>query len=907
MRLRVFALFLVGALSFGGRAAWAQVAQAELRGTVVDESGAALPGATVTAKHLETGNLRTTTSSSGGGYLMPALPLGRYQLIVEIAGFAKLVREDVRLSVGESATLNFTMKVAAVTETVTVSGELLAVDTKKSELAGRIAPDQIENLPLNGRNWLDLVALVPGTRGNPGTVQAGASGGDGSRYQMDGISVTGQGTGGETQSYSQEIVGEFQVLTNRYDAEYGRVTGAVINAVTKSGTNSLHGSVFGYTRNDFLDAKSFFTGQVAPFDDKQAGLTIGGPIVRNKAHFFASYEYQKRSITARPATGFPALNVDIDAPIKRNLASVRADVQISPKHRAFLRGSSFYLDSQNQQVGNRNALSAGWAEDFDNLDLALGDTWVISNRAVHEVRVGVFYFRKNLLESAEMPRHVFPSTIIGPATNSPQWWKERIFQASNALSYFISSWRGEHKLKLGLQYQLPYYQGELPSKSYGSYNFASDPRDISDPRTYPAPTSFSQSLGDFHYDVSNPTYAAFIQDDWSVNSKLTLNLGMRYDIEPNATNPEIPDPLDPSPRRTDGDNIAPRLGFSYDVRGTGRTVVRGGVGRYYGNVLLNIPMNEQRDRNVAVAVTVTNPVYGNPLQGRTLNDYVSQNLPRNRTLLATDYEAPVQEQYTVGMSQRVGERYAFQLDFVHIAGRHLQMSRNINLFEDPVLHVPRNPTIFGRPYPQFVNVTRYESVGRSRYDGLQVGFERNAGRDGRFRFQGGYTLSWTKGHTQANRFGTVSNPFNIEDEYAVLTTDQRHRFIVNSSVRLPWDIQTSAIFFAGSPTPLNITSTLDPFRSGTGRWLDAAGNVLPKNGERRAKGDYKLDLRLTKSVRASNRVALQAVVDIFNALNTKNYGSYGTSFGSATYLRPVATTNLFYQPRQFQFGLRLTY
>ncbi len=447
-------LVLVAACALAGataRPASAQIAQAELRGTVVDESGAALPGATVTAANLDTGGVRTTTTSRSGGYLMPALPVGRYQLKVEMAGFATLMRQELRLAVGESANVGFTMKVAALAETVTVTGDTLAIDTKSSELAGRITPEQITNLPLNGRNWLDLVALVPGTRGNPGTVQAGAAAGDAARYQMDGLSVTGQGTGGETQSYSQEIVGEFQVLTNRYDAEYGRVTGAVINAVTKSGTNSLHGSLFGYTRNDFLDSKSFFTGQVAPFDDKQAGLTLGGPIVRDKAHFFLSYEYQKRSVTAHPSTGFPALNVDIDAPIKRNLLTAKADVQMSSAHRAFVRGSAFYWYAQNQQVGDRNAQSAGWAEDFDNLDFVLGETWVVNTRAVNEVRAGVFYFRKNLIENAKMPRHIFPSTIIGPAGNSPQWWKERIFQASDSLSYFIPSWHGEHKLKMGFQ------------------------------------------------------------------------------------------------------------------------------------------------------------------------------------------------------------------------------------------------------------------------------------------------------------------------------------------------------------------------------------------------------------------------------------------------------------------------
>jgi hypothetical protein len=883
----------------------AQVALAELRGTVVDESGAALPGVTITAVHIETGATRVAVTTPTGTYLMPSLPIGIYQVRAELSGFATTLREGLRLAVGESTIVDFGMKVASLQETVTVVGDSPLVETKTSEITGRVEAAQIESLPLSGRNWLELVSLVPGARGNPGQIGAGAAGGDASRYQMDGISVTGQGTGGETQSYSHETIAEFQVLTNRFDAEYGRVTGAVVNAVSKSGTNRLRGSALYFVRNDRFDAENFFTGRVSPFDEKQTGFTIGGPIVKDRAHFFGAYEYQKRNVTAQPTTNVPQFDVPVDAGIKRNLPSFRTDLQVSNNHRAFVRASMYYLNSQNNGVGGSTTVSAGSNENFDNLDVSIGETWVISGRAVHEVRAGVFYFYKQLNESAAMPRYSFPSATLGPASNVPQWWKERIFQISNALSYFIPDWHGEHKLKTGFQYTLPYYQGQLPKIAYGQFNFDRNPSNWNDQSTWPNPTRYTTSLGDFSYNVNNPVYAGFIQDDWSVNRKLTLNLGLRYDLEPKVTNTDIPDPLDEGERKVDKDNFGPRFGFAYDLFANGRTVVRGGVGRYYGNILLNIPMNEARDRNERVAVTVLNPSLTDPLQGRTLEDYLAQNLPRSRTLLATDYDTPLQDQASIGMAMQLGSRMAWQVDYVHTKGRHLQMSRNINFFEDPALHVPMNPTIFGRPHPQFTDITRYETWGRSEYDGVQFGYTLRRG-PAPYELQATYTLSWAKGHTNANRFGTVNNPFNIDDEYAYLTTDQRHRGVLNGILYLPWDFQFSGIFFAGSKKPLNITSNQDPFRSGTGRWLGPLGNVLPKNGERTEKNDYKLDLRITKNLRLG-RTNLQGVIDVFNALNTENWGSYGTTFGTATYLRPQSTTNLFYQPRQVQFGVRVTY
>src|SRR5262245_29012951 len=296
----------------------AQLAQGELRGTVVDESGAVLPGVTITAVHIETGTSRTTTTAVNGGYLMPSLPLGTYKVTAELSGFSTVIRDGFRIAVSESVAINFTMKVATLQETVTVTGESPLVDTKKSSLSGRVDPEQVQALPLNGRNWLDLVALVAGSRGNPGEIRAGASGGDGARYQMDGLSVTAQGTGSESQSYSQEIIAEVEVLTNRYDAEYGRVTGAVFNAVTKTGTNSLRGSAYYYLRDDKMNTTDFVTGLVTPLHQPQSGFTLGGPILRDRAFFFGSYEYQRAAITNRPSTGLAQFDVHVAAPQTRH-------------------------------------------------------------------------------------------------------------------------------------------------------------------------------------------------------------------------------------------------------------------------------------------------------------------------------------------------------------------------------------------------------------------------------------------------------------------------------------------------------------------------------------------------------------------------------------------------------------
>lgn len=907
------ALSILVVATLVARPATAQTSQAELRGTVVDQSGAALPGVTITATQVDTGAMRTAVTSATGVFVMSAMPLGRYKVQAELAGFGTMIQDNFRLEVGQSAVLTFALKLATVEETVTVTGESPLVDTRSSELASRVTAGQVQDLPLNGRNWLDLVALVPGARGNPGTVRAGFAGGDMAKYQVDGVDVSGTCCGGSNQGYSQENIQEFEVITNRYDAEYGRAAGVVINAVTKSGTNQFRGSGFSFLRDsDLGDAKNFFTNTVQPFHEKQMGLNGGGPIKRDRAFLFASYEYQSRAVTAIPKTGFAAFDVPASNDISRHYTSGRVDLALGQAHRVFVRSSKYNWEQINVGVQERNVLSNGYSRPSKNTDLSIGDTWVISNQLVHEIRAGFSKIDNQLLSNSTLPLHTFPSIILGSPTNSPQWWREFNVQFNNSLSYFIPSWHGEHNLKTGFQFFQPHYDGAFPSAApWGaSYTFSTDPRDPNDPSTYPVPNRYSIVLGDPSYKILNTTYAGFFKDDWRLSPKVTLNLGFRYDIELGTVNTDLQSPIESGKKKGDYDNIAPRLGFAYDVKGNGRTVIRGGFGRNFDKVLLNISSNERRSLLFQFASqTVLNPSYTNPLGGITFDAIKAQNLPRNIVTIANDYRTPTADQVSVGLAQQVGSRTSFQLDYVHSNGFNEPRARSINFFENPTTHLPIHPNVAGRPYPQFNEITRYETTASSEYNGLQFGVTgRQIGPQwARSEVSGSYTLSWTYADHESNRFDGVTNPFNLDDEWSVSASDQRHRLATNTSTQLPYGIQLGTIFFAGSKRPINVGTTLDPFGSGAGRWLDATGRTVPRNSQRTTKNDYKLDVRLSKTFNAVGRLRLQGIVEGFNVLNTRNLTNFNRIVTASTYLQPASSTEVFYQPRQLQFAFRVTY
>ena len=407
----------------------------------------------------------------------------------------------------------------------------------------------------------------------------------------------------------------------------GRVTGAVVNAVTKAGSNQFRGAVYDYIRDDTMDAKDFVTNNVTPLHEAQAGFTLGGPIVRDKAHFFGSYEHQGRDITNIPTTGIPQYDEAVASPITRHLISARVDMQLNNNNRLFVRTNPLqgaadrgrrrrqgHLQRRRQlsrlQPGRRGRRNMGHQQPARRRDA-----------------------RRRVLLPQEHRRALADATLrvsVGDARTRDQ--RAAVVAGGNlpgersAVVCSLPTSHGEHRIKAGFQYQRSYYKGELPSHSYGNFSFDKDPVNWDDMNTWPKPTTYGVSLGDFHYDVVNPAYGAYAQDDWSPARRLTLNLGLRYDFEPAVNNPGLEESAVQSGERHGQKlNFGPRLGFTYDASGDGKAIIRGGAGRYYSNILLNIPMNEQRNRNEQVQLTINNPDLFDPLQGASFDLLLTQH------------------------------------------------------------------------------------------------------------------------------------------------------------------------------------------------------------------------------------------------------------------------------------------
>ncbi|MBI2833670.1 MAG: TonB-dependent receptor, partial [Acidobacteria bacterium] len=326
----------------------AQIAEAELQGVVVDESGGVLPGVTLTLTHVETGTSRSVVTSDNGRYVARGLRVGDYDVVAELGGFATVRRAGITLLLGQSATLDIAMKLAVVEETLTVTGEAPLIDIGKSGIGSNLDVRQMQGLPLNGRDWMSLTLVAPGVRGGGGEQGPGVgiipSFGGMNNYRTK-VNVDGVQTNESTNfnsvdiNFSQDSVREVQVLSNRFSAEFSRASGGIINAVTKSGTNKFSGSFYGFFRNDAFNAKHWFTGRVEPFEDNQIGGTIGGPLKKDRLHFFFSWESERRPQTQTPRNGIPLLEQSYPNDFTQDAGMLRFDYQLTPTHRLTARAA----------------------------------------------------------------------------------------------------------------------------------------------------------------------------------------------------------------------------------------------------------------------------------------------------------------------------------------------------------------------------------------------------------------------------------------------------------------------------------------------------------------------------------------------------------------------------------------
>ncbi len=869
--------------------AWAQSTAATVIGSVVDEQKAALPGATVSIRNVDSGLVRTATTDGTGNYRLVGLPPGRYELTAELSGFRTAVRSDVTLNVAQEATIVMTLRIGSLQEAITVTAETPIVATSRSALGTTITTNTIEELPIAGRNFATLSQLTPGVTSTAGGgISSSGQLTRNSTFLIDGLSNDDDSVAGQRGGFSVDAIKEFIVVSNSSAAEYGQSSGVIVSVVTRSGTNKIDGRGYYFRRDDSWDASTAASKLVTPTPPKSkleqqiVGGFLGGPLRQNKMFYFASYEYTDRLtenlVTAPTAPIYlPNDPVAFEQPLTNPQFIGKVDVNLSSANTLALR---YRRDSDTiigTGIGGTATRERGQDRERVDQDFAVHDNWVLGSRGLNEFRMQVSqrYFNWDVSNYCpKCPTTNRPGLGLGKAANMPQGRTEDRVQFANTVSWIVPDKFGDHSFKTGVDASFIDLYSEFHNNLDGTFTFTtSTPFNAAVAATYP--TQYSQNVGDPIVRINNNIYALFAQDQWKAHDRVTINYGLRWDYE------------DVVGIDHDKDNFAPRLGVVWDVKGTGRTVLRSNAGVYYDQVFLNIPLNAENAKKF-VNTIVTNPGYPDPY-GPNPNRVGPSTVPPPSTVRFSDaVHTPYTQQYTIGVQQQIGERFSVAADLVNAQGYGLLRSLDANYpnLDDPLRR---------RPDPNFGRVTVVETTGSSWYTGLQVGIEKRM--SARHSYTVAYTLSSTERNTEDFNFFPVDQR-NYDAERGPATNDSRHRVSAALTLFLPWDIQASTVIAARSSLPYNQTTGADDNR-------DTQINDRPAGVGRNASLGaplFQADLRLTKGFTVRG-LGIEVIAEAFNITNDKNWNGYDGNQRSATANKPTGGEIT----RQVQLGFRLDF
>ncbi|MGH9159668.1 MAG: TonB-dependent receptor [Vicinamibacteraceae bacterium] len=948
----------------------AQQGSTEVRGRVVDEQGAVLPGVTVTVRNQDTGMFRETMSNAEGTYFISGVTPGQYEIAAQLEGFKRYVRRDVALAIGRTATVDIRLEVGALEDAITVTAETPLVDVTSKEVGGNITNRELVSLPSINRNYIGFIGLLPGVIPNISTESFGSdsinvNGQDArnNNYMLDGANnnddVIGQRAGTQART-PLEAIQEFQVLTSQFDAEFGRTTGAIVNAVTKQGSNQFRGSAFEYFQDARLTVRDYFAEKEGlPKPDtqhQQFGGTLGGPIVRDKAHFFASVErvLVDEGITVNiPAR--PELNTTTTEETRVWNTLGRFDHQINANTTWGVRWLREASPQFNQIITPPLVTLAASREEEDVDQTVVGTlSTVLGNASVNTLRVAwtqedVTFAnpcfngngqRQDLCE----PMLSF-QTFNDQQSDVAQARINDAMQVEDTLSWFVPDWHGDHDIKVGMQYQYSSNDFESQDNFNGTFTFAgNDPFDAANPATYPERFSI-RVPGSLAYFMKAHHVAAFIQDKWKMSDRLTLSVGARYDLEViplrEEDNPAFAD-VDDYP--VDTNNLAPRLGFTYDLDGDGRSVVRGGYGLFYDKThfeLITALITSGVFSNSFVAQFPANQADPGPAAGELPTDpFLRQGPVVDRDRLRALFppgsrlqnagnvfldgpgrHIPLTHQVSAGYERQLWPSVSLSVDYVHAFGRAQFMTQDLNPPErlgegrtDPVV----------RPNPEFRQavLTRI-NAGETDYDALQLQLEKRFARS--FSSRVAYTLAYSRGNTSG--VGIPTSSFQLGDDLRLdrnagpTDIDRRHNFVWSGDLFVP---RTGGLTFswvarALSGLPFTVIDTnLDPDRNGILFDPLAAGSYQRegedavevdfdggRNGAR-GPGFFQLDVRWGYKLRLGGTRALDLFVDVFNLTNRANFDNPDGDRRSADFLR-LTELREGGVPRTLQLGARLAF
>ena len=956
-------LVVVGAILMSPVAGYAQ--EATLSGTVTDATGGVLPGVTVRAIHEASGNSFEAVTDERGGYRVP-VRIGVYRVTAELSGFATVTRTGLELLVGQQAVVNLQMSPSTVQESVTVTGEAPLIDITQSSLAGNIDPRQVSELPVNGRNWMDLTMLAPGSRTNAITESPLARDKVGFQLNLDGQQVTNSVAGSNfgQPRFSKDAIAEFVFVTNRFDATQGRSYGVVVNAVTKSGTNSPSGTFSGYFRDDKFNAADFIEKRVLPYSNQQFSTTFGGPIRRDKVHFFANYEYEREPQTFTFNSPYQTFNIDLSGTRRQDTGGGRMDFQFTSQTRLAVRGAAYHqLLPVTNAGGATTHPSAASRTNRYSKQLHGTLTQVLGTRTLNEIKVGYNGYNWTIDPQATWQGGSFPGAAvrtggsqrinlrgyaIGTPTNLPQAIGQHMLSIRDDFTYSFNK-GGRHDLRVGAEYiyNLDYLNWCSFCNGAIDANNAAVPANIqtlfpvwNDASTWnlaplsPITVRYRKSVGRFDFDTPRNMYAGWAQDDWTITPRLTLNLGVRYDLDIGVMGERVTFlPWLSGHRPSDTNNLAPRLGFALSLND--RTVIRGGYGLFFTqlendgahqpklNSLIVIPETPNDGR----ADFAANPYNGRPLTyDQAVATLCSTELRPGcvRRELTSEIPAPAHpttysHQGSIGVQRQIGSMMSVEANYVFTGGRAEEINRNMNINYNPATGVNYPfSDISRRPYPDWALVNGEFMEGRSNYHGLETAFTKRVSQ--RWQASATYTLSRLKDdngglcQTSATADGPVCTPLTFKlapdlgGDYSLANTDQRHRAVFNGIWELAYGFQLSGLYFYGSGYRFTTSYGGDARNLGNtfAARLRPDGTIVPKTN---LVGDpiHRVDMRIQKKVQLGGRAAIDGILEVFNVFNHANYGSYTTQESNSQYGKPAFNSNVAYQPRILQLGFRFAF
>jgi hypothetical protein len=919
MRRHVLVLVIAAALALCPRTLFAQqsIDSASITGTLTDPSGAAVGGASAAIRSTDRNQTHVTQTDDRGRFAFRYLAPGPYELSLTAAGFERRV-VTLALTAGQALDISVRLAMSGLASTVEVTADAPLVEARRTQAADTIHPTEVDSLPLNGRNYLDLALLTPGvsrtiqrsterfaeTSAVPGTgISVAGQRNLNNTFIVDGLSANDDAAGLAGTYFAEDVVREFQVVTSGGIAEFGRSSAGIVSIVTQSGSNASHGRAYGFFRDDALDARNPLALQEDPLHQAQYGFSTSGPLVRDRTFWFANAEQTRLDRSGvitigrsdvdtvnrvldsagyggpRPATGQFPTGYDTT-----NLFG-RVDHSATSAHRLALRYSLYDVASENaRNVGGLNAVSRGTR--LDNRDQTLASTLLgsLSSSMFNELRGQVT--RSRLAAP--------PNDLIGPAVNiagtasfgtatfSPTARDLDVYEISDSLT----AQRGNHLLKVGANVLHERLDIVFPGAAQGVYSFESLANFLAGRYI-----NYQQAFGEARQLQSNTNAGVFVQDEWRPGASLTVNAGLRYDVQ------LIEDPV-----RTDTNNISPRVGVAF-APGNGQTVLRASGGIYYDRIPLRAVSNAlQRDGVKYRVALVTFGQPGAPVFPSVLADFPAGILT-NVTSIDRDIQNGAGRQFNVQLERQFGPRLSANVGYLHLTGRQIIMSRNTNV---PTLSAAeataRGIPNLGRPDHTVANRATFQSIGQSAYNALTVSARASRGRAGSHRLS--YTLSRALDDAGNAFFSAPQDNFNVHDDWGRSDNDQRHRLVLSGSAPVAWGVEVAYLYSYASAPPFNI-------QTGDDRNNDTNANDRPAGVGRNTGEGFDaatLDLRVSRRFTLHAAHRLELMLEGFNVFNRTNFlipnNTIGTSAVPApAFGRPTAADD----PRQLQLGLRWTF